>query len=41
MSAQVTDRDGLEQHLQEALEVAENDEARYHLRESLQKLQVE
>jgi hypothetical protein len=38
MSSLFLDSNGLESHLKEALENAESDEAKYHIRESLQKL---
>ncbi|MFC6614695.1 hypothetical protein ACFQAS_06945 [Halopenitus salinus] len=41
MSTPVADRESLETHLLKALENTKDPEARYHIRESLQKLQIE
>lgn len=41
MSAALKPDTRLEEHLEEALETAENAETRYHLREALQKLQAQ
>lgn len=41
MGAELRGQQDVETHLEEALHVAENSETRYHIREVLQKLQIQ
>jgi hypothetical protein len=41
MGTEVKQQKDVETHLEEALDVAENSETRYHIREVLQKLQIQ
>jgi hypothetical protein len=41
MGTEIKQQQDVETHLKEALDVAENSETRYHIREVLQKLQIQ